>query len=364
MENNTSRGMIFLFFLGLFFVSTFMLGWLIWPFISIIILASVVTGLFNPFYNLVKRKFRPSPASLITCVAIFFILFVPILLFVGILSREAYALYLMGKTAVISDQVSQLFAKTHILERANSFLSHFNIQLTGDELRNAVSEIGKFVGLFLYKQASAVASNVLNFFVNFFFMLLIIYFLLLDGHRLKTFITDLSPLPDEQDEKLIQKFKDIARSILVVNGFGGLIQGTLGGIVFMLFGLNSAFLWGVIMGLLAFLPILGIGAVFIPAAFVLFLTGRIAAGIFFIVFYVLLSGLVEYVLKPRMVGKQVEMHTLLVFLSIIGGLKLFGILGIIYGPLVVTAFLTLNEIYKSSYQDRLENGVNHNGYHD
>jgi predicted PurR-regulated permease PerM len=94
------------------------------------------------------------------------------------------------------------------------------------------------------------------------------------------------------------------------------------------------------------------------------LTGRIAAGIFFIVFYLLLSGVVEYVIKPKMVGQQVEMHTLLVFLSIIGGLKLFGILGIIYGPLVVTAFLTLNEIYKSNYQDQLENGANHIGYHD
>ena len=356
--------MILWFFLGLFIVSTFLLGWLIWPFISIIILASVVTGIFNPFYNLAKRKFKPSVASLITCVVIFFILFVPIVFFVGILSSEAYGLYIMGKNAVISDQVSQLLAKSKILERANSFLSHFNIQLTGNELRNAVSDIGKFVGLFLYKQASAVASNVLNFLVNFFFMLLIIYFLLLDGQKLKSFITDLSPLPNEQDDMLIEKFKNIARSILVVNGFGGLIQGTLGGIVFMLFGLNSPFLWGVIMGLLAFLPIVGIGAVFIPAALVLFLTGRIAAGIFFIVFYVVLSSLVEYVLKPKMVGQQVEMHTLLVFLSIIGGLKLFGILGIIYGPLVVTGFLTLNEIYKSSYQDQLENGVNPNGYHE
>lgn len=361
MENNSSRGIMLWFFLGLFIVSTFLLGWLIWPFISIIILAAVVTGLFNPFYNLVKRKFKPSLASIITCVVIFLILFVPILLFVGILSKEAYALYLMGKNAVISDQVSQLLASSKILERANTFLAHFNIQLTGDELRNAVSEIGKFVGLFLYKQASAVASNVLNFLINFFFMLLIIYFLLLDGHKLKTFITNLSPLPHAQDGKLIQKFTDIARSILVVNGFGGLIQGTLGGIVFMLFGLNSPFLWGVIMGLLAFLPIVGIGAVFIPAALVLFLKGRVAAGIFFIVFYVLLSGLVEYVLKPRMVGKQVAMHTLLVFLSILGGIKLFGILGIIYGPLVVTAFLTLNEIYRSSYQDQVENGVSYNG---
>ena len=118
------------------------------------------------------------------------------------------------------------------------------------------------------------------------------------------------------------------------------------------------------MGLLAFLPIVGIGAVFIPAAFVLFLTGRIATGIFFLVFYMLLSGVVEYILKPRMVGQQVKMHTLLVFLSIIGGLKLFGILGIIYGPLVVTAFLTLNDIYKSGYQDQLENGLKYNAYQD
>ena len=113
MENKLSRGMILWFFLGLFIVSTFLLGWLIWPFISIIILAAVVTGIFNPFYNLAKRKFKPSVASLITCVVIFFILFVPIVFFVGILSSEAYGLYIMGKNAVISDQVSQLLAKKH-----------------------------------------------------------------------------------------------------------------------------------------------------------------------------------------------------------------------------------------------------------
>ena len=72
--------------------------------------------------------------------------------------------------------------------------------------------------------------------------------------------------------------------------------------------------------------------------------------IIFIIFYVVLSGPIEYFFKPKLVGKSVQMHTLLVFLSIIGGLKLFGILGIIFGPLVVTAFLTLTDIYQSSYQ--------------
>ena len=143
-------------------------------------------------------------------------------------------------------------------------------------------------------------------------------------------------------------------AILLGNGLGGLIQGTLGGFVFWIFGLKSPFLWGVVMSLLAFLPIVGIRAVFIPAAIYLFLTGRITAGIFFLVFYLLLSCGIEYFFKPKLVGKRVQMHTLLVFLSIIGGLKLFGILGIIYGPLVVTAFLTLTDIYESSYREFVE----------
>ena len=199
-----------------------------------------------------------------------------------------------------------------------------------------------------------MTANIVNFVVNFCFMLLIVFYLLIDSQRLVSFIVGLSPLPDDQDEKLIQKFKDMAAAILLGNGLGGLIQGTLGGIVFAFFGFRSPFLWGVIMTLLAFLPIVGVGVVFMPAALYLILQGRLAAGIFFIVFYIVLSGGIEYFFKPKLVGKRVQMHTLLVFLSIIGGLKLFGILGIIYGPLVVTAFLTLTDIYESSYQRIVE----------
>jgi predicted PurR-regulated permease PerM len=185
-------------------------------------------------------------------------------------------------------------------------------------------------------------------------MLLICFYLFVDQKRLLSFIFDLSPLPDDQDQILFRKFKDMAGAILIGNGLCGLIQGVLGGAVFAIFGLRSPILWGVIMTLLAFLPIVGIGAVFIPAALYLMLKGRMAAGVFFIIFYIVLSGGVEYLFKPKLVGKRVQMHTLLVFLSIIGGLQLFGILGIIYGPLVVTGFLTLTDIYHTSYQNLVE----------
>lgn len=351
MQDKATRSIILWFFMALFLASLFMLGWLLWPFISVIVIGAVVTGIFRPVYRMIHRKFSDSFSSLITCSLIFFILFVPTIFFVGILSKEAYALYLMGKGAAISDQIKTLLENSKVLEKANLFFSTFGVHISGDQLNQVISELGKTVGLFLYQQASSIASNILKFFVYFFFMVLIIYYLLIDGDRLIEFIVDLSPLPDDQDQKLIQKFKDMAGAVLIGNGFCGLIQGVLGGIVFWLFGIKSPSMWGVIMGLLAFLPIIGIGVVFIPASAIFILKGRIAAGIFFAVFYIILSGGVEYLVKPKLVGQQVQMHTLLVFFSIIGGLKLFGILGIIYGPLVATAFLTLTDIYYSSYQE-------------
>ncbi len=356
MGDLTPKNPILWFFLACFIGSIYLLGWLLLPFLSILIIGAVVSGICYPVYRFFQRfkKIGPSTASLLTCILIFFLLFIPIVFFVGSLTQQAYGLYQMAKDAAINDQINSLLRDTHVLERANMVLANFDYELTGDELKNAVTEVAKFVGLYLYEQARAIASNTLAFVIHFFLMLLVIYFLLIDGPQLVAYIVDLSPLPTDQEWMLIEKFNGMAGAILICNGLGGVIQGGLGGLLFWIFGLPSAFLWGVIMGLLAFLPIIGIGVVLIPTAFILFVKGRIAAGIFFLIFYFILSMGVEYLFKPKLVGQRVKMHPLLVFFAIIGGLKLFGILGIIYGPLVVTAFLTLAQIYRSNYQQMVE----------
>lgn len=356
MGDFNPKNPILWFFLACFIGSLFLLGWLLLPFLSILIIGAVISGICYPIYRILQRpkKIGTSLASLLTCLLIFCLLFVPIVFFVGSLTQQAYGLYQMAKDAAISEQINNLLRDTHVLDRANAVLANFDYELTGDELKNAVTEVAKFVGLYLYKQAQAIASNTLAFVINFFLMLMVIYFLLIDGNRLVAYIVDLSPLPTDQEWMLIDKFNGMAGAILIGNGLGGVIQGILGGMLFWIFGLPSAFLWGVIMGLLAFLPIIGIGVVLIPAAFLLFIKSRIAAGIFFIIFYFILSMGVEYLFKPRLVGQRVQMHPLLVFFAIIGGLKLFGILGIIYGPLVVTAFLTLAQIYRTNYQQMVE----------
>jgi len=356
MEDRTSQNLILWFFLACFVISISLMGWLLSPFFSILVLGAVVAGAFYPLYRLLAayEKISPGLASLLTCLLIFFILFVPIVFFVGVLTQEAYDLIQLANSPALSNFINAHFTNSALLERINPLLSNFGIVITGEELNRTISDIGQSVGRFLFDQARAIASNTLSFLANFFLMLLVIFFLLIDGSRLVQFLMDLSPLPEEQDARLIEKFSGMAGAILIGNGLCGAIQGTAGGAVFWIFGLQSAFLWGVIMALLAFLPIIGIGAVFIPTVIFLFLKGRVGTSVFFLLFYLLLSGGVEYILKPRVVGKRVQMHTLLVFLSIIGGLKLFGILGIIYGPLITTAFLTFTEIYHSSYQKLIE----------
>ncbi len=347
-----------MFFIALFCIAILLAGKLIAPFFAIIILGIVSTGIFRPVFRFCSKKLAPKMASVLTCVLIFFVVLIPVVFFVGVLSKEAFDLYVMARDAVFSNQIKNLLESTQALERFNELVVRLGIEttITWDELVSPISELGKFVGFSLFEQARFITSNVFNLVIYFCLMLLVVFYMLMDGDKFIKYIYDLSPLPDEHDAKLFGKFMDMSGAVLIGNGLGGLIQGVAGGILFLFLGFNSPFLWGVIMGFLAFLPILGIGIVLIPTAVVLMLKSKFAAGIFVFVFYILLSWGIEYVFKPKVVGDRVSMHPLIVFFAIIGGLKAYGILGIIYGPLIATFFLTLADIYFSSFQFMVEPG--------
>ena len=148
MSDPPSRNLILWIFLIYFVVSIVMLGWLLWPFVSTIILAATVTGIFNPVFYALKRKLRPSIASFLTCIIIFIALFIPILSFVGIVSAEAYDLYLMARDAVIGAQLNNLLENSQLIEKVNQLLANFDIQFNTEQLNEWVTEIGRNVGLF------------------------------------------------------------------------------------------------------------------------------------------------------------------------------------------------------------------------
>jgi predicted PurR-regulated permease PerM len=366
MENTTETNskksfspLVFRYFLLLFLVSFLLLGQLLWPFFAILILSCLLAGLFQPVYGFLnnRMKFSPQFSSLVTCGLIFFLVFVPLMFFVGALTGEVLGLYPLIKGKNLALLMQQLLEENATIGKVKELLAGFGIELHPERITQTLSEFAKIVGLFLYNQASSWAGNVMHFVISFFMMIIVIFFLLIDHERFISYVLELSPLPDAQERQLFKRFEEIAKAVLVGNGICGLLQGALGGFVFAYLGLGSPILWGGIMAILAFLPIVGIGIVLVPAAFILFLKGKIGLAIFMLIFYAVLSFSVEYLLKPWMVGERVKMHTLLVFLSIIGGLSVYGILGIIYGPLIVTSFLSMADIYRKNYREHVKNAT-------
>lgn len=348
-SNNSESPLVLKYFLLLFGFTIIMVGKLLWPFISTLILSLLLVNIFRPIYKFISRYTSNSLGALLTCGLIILLVFVPLTFFVGALSQEALAYLEYIKEINFSLKTKELIQGSSFFASLQEHLQNFGVSLQTDDLGRTIADYSSTVALYLYKKSSAWAANILNFMVDFALMVLIIFFLLTDYERLGDFLLRLSPLPDQQERQLIVKFQQIAQAVLIGNGICGLIQGVLGGLLFAYLEIGSPVLWGGVMGVLAFLPIVGIGVVLLPTAFIFFLQGQIGTAVFIAVYYFILSMTIEYLLKPILVGSKVKMHTLVVFLSIIGGLSLFGVLGIIYGPLIITAFLTMSDIYLKNY---------------
>ncbi len=342
--------MVLQYFLLLFLLSTLMVGRLLWPFLSILVISFLLAGLFQPIYSSLTKRISERIASLLTCALIILLVFIPLMFFVAALSSEALDLYHLSKGTDVNLKVKQLLFESSLMIRIQQLLEHdYGIILEPEKLAATLTEFSGKSGLFLFNQARTWAANIILIIFDFTLMVITIYFLLIDNDRLINFLLKISPMPDDQEKQIIQKFKEISDAVLINNAICGVIQGVLGGLAFALFGLGSPILWGGIMLILAFLPIFGIGLVLVPAGLILMLQGNIGQGFIMLIFYATLSFSVEYGLKPKLVGQKVKMHTLLVFLAILGGLQLFGFLGIIYGPLIITVFLTMSDIYISNY---------------
>ncbi len=326
-----------------------MAGRLLWPFFSILILSFLLVNLFRPTYKLLTRHTSRPFASLLTCSLIIILVFVPLTFFVNSLSKEATAYLQYLKEVHLSTQIKDFIQHNSIISSLQIRLANLGIKFNPDDFSQEFNNYARMFGLLIYSKASAWAANILNFVIDFSLMIVISFFLLIDYDRLVHFIQRLSPLPNNQERQLINKFQDISKAIILGNGICGLIQGIAGGLLFLYLNINAPILWGGVMGVMAFLPIVGIGIILIPTAIIYFVNGHIGLAIFIAIFYLVLSLSIDSLLKPKLVGNRVKMAPLIVFLAILGGLSVFGVLGIIYGPLIITAFLTMSEIYLKNY---------------
>jgi predicted PurR-regulated permease PerM len=216
----------------------------------------------------------------------------------------------------------------------------------------AVKALG-IVSQFLVSRSASVLSGITHFVVNFFVMIFALYYLLLRGPGILRELRKLSPLRPEYEEKIIEKFRAITLATLGGSLATALIHGAAGGLVFLCFSLPSPLLWGAVMALLSLVPVVGSALVWAPLGVYYLLRGGVVKGIMLLVVFVVVVGTVDNVVKPLWIRRGAEIDTLWVFLSVLGGIGVFGFLGLFLGPFLVTLLLVLVEIYKVEFRHEL-----------
>jgi predicted PurR-regulated permease PerM len=339
-------------FFGVIFVITIILNWVLFePIIHPLIFGAIIAGSFSPvnkkLFSILKND-RLSAS--ITCLIIIIVVVMPCLYVLIQLSKESIEFYNDVKIGLSKESIKTfLFGGGKTAQLISSASNIFGIKTTISELENHVLQMLQALSGSIFNFVNGLFSNIIAFSFNFILMLLTTYALLSDGKKLKEFFLKLSPLPDDQEIMIINKFNQMNYVTLVCNGIGGVIQGSLAAFAFWLTGIENIFLWFVLMVILAFIPLLGISIITIPACIYLGIIGKTSSAIGLFIWSSTVSLIVENWFKPKFIGKRIQLNSTIVLFYIVGGMSVFGMSGIFYGPLICVIFMTMVEIYHENY---------------
>ena len=205
-------------------------------------------------------------------------------------------------------------------------------------------------GGFVFNALSATTRGTVLFIFHFVVMLYTMFFFLTDGPKLVHTMRAYLPLSDADKDRMLDKFVSVTRATLKGTILIGLAQGVLGGIAFWAVGIEAAIFWGTVMTVLSIIPGIGGALVWVPAAIILIATGAVWQGIVLALFCGLVVGSVDNLLRPILVGRDTQMHELLIFFSTLGGLLAFGAMGFILGPILAALFLTVWEMFGVAFR--------------
>jgi len=219
------------------------------------------------------------------------------------------------------------------------------------EILQRLAEAVKAIGTAIVGLLSGATRGTVTFFFNVVIFLYAMFFFLKDGRRYLEGIVGSIPLSQAERARIGDRFVSVTRAALVSTVVIGVIQGTLGGVAFAVMHVPGAVFWGTIMAVLSMIPGLGTALVWLPVCIWLFATGRVGTAIGLVVYFAAVVGSVDNLLRPRLVGKETQMPDLLVLLSTLGGLMLFGAVGFILGPILAALFVTIWSIFTAFVQE-------------
>jgi len=344
------------FFVALFALAFFAVGYVLLPFFGDMVIAFLFVILLTPLHARLARLLggKQVLASGLMVVALVVVGAVPIFLIASVLLRDISEAAVTWSSAGRSLALRAIAGRNGvIMSGISNIASRLGITLAPEWVERALLDTGRSLTQYLAARANTFLSSLLSTTLHVVITLFSIFYLFIHGDKLRTFIYRLSSLQHDEDQIFHNKLGEVGRAILIGSGTSSLLQGLVASIAWVVVGLPSPVLWGILMAIAAFLPLVGIAAVVIPATIYLWIEGRPLAAVLFLVFCMGQSFFFEYGLKPRLMGSSMRMNSLLVFLSLLGGIMGFGVSGLIYGPLIMTLFLTLVQLYQTRYQQTI-----------
>ena len=337
-------------FFGLLTLGTIAFVWLIQDFIMPIFWAVILAIVFNPLKNKWLIIFKNKTlTSFITIFTIIIILFVPLWIVGGLVIEESMNVY--NKFSNESIEVS----KTSLINKTTTVIGYLeNYGIEQKIIKEKLTSFAQTTSQWFARQAVVFGQATFSAVINFFLMIYILFFLLRDGPAIGRKLFHILPLGDEREQGLFINFTLITRSIFKGTLVIAIIQGTIGGILFWIAGIDGALLWATVMTLLSIIPAIGPAIIWLPAGIVLLFTGAIWQGILILVGGLLIISLVDNILRPILIGRDVKIPDAIILISTLGGLTLFGITGFIIGPVIAGFFLSMWKIFEVDYRVELE----------
>lgn len=325
-------------FLIIFLIGLF--GVLIHPYIISIFMASAIVFLIYPFFKAILGKVKNrSFASLIVTLIVMIFIIAPLYIVSLTLISQSSLLVQTGQNTL--DTVDLGWCTFDFCSNIEKNLRFVDLKI--DNLTGLVAD-------YLSNSSYSLFDSLSTFFFNVFIFILSLFFFLKDGEKFVTYMRRIIPMKDSYKDSLFLRFKDVSMAVFGNNILVAIIQGSLVGIGFLIFGISSPFFWAVIASFLALLPFLGAAIVWAPAAIFMILSGNYISGILLFVYGFFIVGLADNVARPLLLRKKIEVHPLLIFLSIFGGIEVFGFLtGIFLGPIIISLLISVLQLYKLEF---------------
>lgn len=312
------------------------------PFIEVLLWAVVLVIVFYPVHRRIEAKTgRPGWSALASCLLVILVILAPLTLLTFAVVREITSLAqgMQGNLASLLDPNSPTAGP--LLRWVGQYV---DLDLIGSQ--QFLAERLKGISTTIANRTLGFVGGALGLIIQIFFVIFTMFYLFRDGDLLLDAFRDVMPL---EEDKSVQIFKR-TREVIGASVYGVLviaaIQGAIGGLAFWVLGLPSPLLWGVVMILLSMIPLAGAFIVWVPAAIILAVSGEWGKALILALVGAFVIGTIDNLLRPKLVGEKTKLHELLIFFSVLGGLQVFGILGLVLGPVIVAITIALLDILR------------------